>query len=469
MVRLNNEERNHILRVLYLFFSGIFNKAIFFILGFKFIVPELGISLTLLLVSLGIILLIIYYFIDWHKTIFIVKESSIYYQTGIFNIQKREISFDKIHTVDITYGILDRIFNVAKIKIDTGTNKSGESELDLLLKKEKAFTFKNRMLMNDIKNEEKEENKKDLISYGIGATGLLKYALTSNVIVNGIGIIFIIYNVLDDYVRGIFGIKIYDYIPLSFDTSLVGFIFMAGIVLLFSMALSIVNTFLKYYDFKVFIEDGKINVKYGLLNNKSYSFAIKKIKGVHIKQNIFMQLLNLRTIEIEGIGYGDEKGEKAIIYPICNQKLQNDLLNNLLKEFIFTGEIIKAPRISMIRFMFKKLVISMILIISLMYYFTYGYLSFILIPFVVLLGYLQYRNTSLGTDNTLFYLSYNGFYKNTSIIKKSAVQSLEISYSYLQKRKGLCNYAINIFSNQFGKKIKVKNMFNKIITDKVFD
>lgn len=56
-----------------------------------------------------------------------------------------------------------------------------------------------------------------------------------------------------------------------------------------------------------------MNISYGLINEKNYSFDKKKIKGIHIKQNLLMQFFNISTIEIENIGYGDEKGEKAIL------------------------------------------------------------------------------------------------------------------------------------------------------------
>lgn len=95
------------------------------------------------------------------KNIFYIKESSIYYQDGVINITKREIPFGKVNTVDISQSVIDKLFKLSKIKIDTGSAISGESEISLLIKSEKALELRNILLKRDESNVEVEqENKK---------------------------------------------------------------------------------------------------------------------------------------------------------------------------------------------------------------------------------------------------------------------------------------------------------------------
>lgn len=461
---LNNVERNHILQLFFLLFNIIFKNIIFIILGFSYFIKEFDIYKSLLIILICLIGIIIISFIGWYNNIFYFKESSIVLKKGVFSIAKREIPFEKVNTVDISQNIIQKILNLSQIKVDTGTVKTNKSEISLLLKSYRAREIKN-ILLNNIDNiiDIKENNNVCKLS----TKDLLIYSLTSNTILNGIGVIFILYNFIDDYINQIFKIDLFSKLNIS-DFSFLRIIFALLVILCFSVILAIIRSFIKYYNFKVYIEENKLNISYGLFNKKNYSFQIKKIKGLHVKQNLIMQLFNLRTIEIESIGYGDEDGEKAILFPIINENSQKDIINNFIPFLNFQGNIYKSEKTALLRFVFKKLVFVCIIICISIYYSKYGYLSILLIPIIFILGFMQFKNSAIGINNDLVYMSRNGFNKEQSIIKINAVQSIEISHSYFQNIKGLCNLKTNIFSNDFGNTIKVRNLnhdlVNKIIT-----
>lgn len=351
---------------------------------------------------------------------------------------------------------------LARIKIDTGSVKIESSEITLYLKSLRAEEIKNLLL----KRDSNVRPEKDNITYKANLKDLLLYSLVSNTIINGIGIIFVLYNIVDDYIVNVFEINIFNDFKFLEENSLIGLFLIVISILALSFCLSIINTLIKYYKFNIYLKNEKLNISYGLLNRKNYSFDRKKIKGVHIKQNLLMQLLGLYFLEIEGIGYGDEKGEQAILYPICKEKVKIELIRQILPEFIFKNKVTKPSRKTLFRFIFKKIVFMAIIICFLSYYFSYGYISILLLPVFLVLGYMEYKNTALGIGDRLIYMSYNGFYKTQSIIKISAVQSLIFSTSYFQKQQEICDIGINIFSNDYGKSIKVKNLNNNLANAK---
>ncbi|MFD3156046.1 PH domain-containing protein [Haloimpatiens sp. FM7330] len=468
---MNNIERNHILKVVFQFIREIAKELIFIIIGYSFLNSKFGSKIAIILIIAGIIIDISICFLEWYKTFFYIKDGSIFYQSGILNIKKREIPFNNINTVDVSQSIIEKVFNLCKIKVDTGSVKSDESEILLLINSERAFELKDTLLVRQRNEKESEqENKQQHKKYILSMKDLMIYALTSNSIFKGVGIIYALYHFSDDYISKIFKVdigkstenmvksKIYGNVILG----IVGLII---ILIILSIILSIISSFIKYYNFNVCIDEDKLNINHGLFNKKNYSFDIKKIKGIHIKQSLLMQFFNIRTLEIESIGYGDEKGEKAILYPVCNEEFQNNLIKELLPEFLYDGSVNKVPKNAYLRFIFKKIVFSLIAAAYCIYRFKYGYLSFILMIFLIALGHMQFKNTSAGISDRLVYMSYNGFNKKQSIIKIKAVQSLSISYNYFQKLKGVCNYNINIFSNSFGNSIEVKNLSNDLMDD----
>lgn len=454
MVALNNSERNHIFQVVSLFLKDFFSNIILAIIALKFLYSEFGLTMSLLILFLFILLFLFFAFAKWYKTSFYLKGDSIYYQTGIFNIKKRELHFDKVCTVDISQKLLDKLFGLARIKIDTGTNKNGKSEISLLLKMDRTIQIKKLILRTEFENTEIQE----LSEYRISNGELIKYSLVSDALFSGIAIIFVIYNFFDDIFREILNVEIFDNISWSSSNILLSVITIIIFVLFLSVVLSIINSFIKYYNFRVYLNNSKLNINYGLLNKKNYSFEINKIKGIHVKQNLLMQLLNIRSLEIESLGYGDEQGETAILYPICNKNYQDEILSSLLPEFAYTGTIEKAPKKALSRFIIKKVFFTLILIGITTYFVPYGLISIILLPFVIGIGCLEYKNSAIGFHDSILYMSYNSFFKRQSIIKTKDIQSFVISHTYFQKRKKLCNYAVFIYSNQFGKKIKVKNL-----------
>lgn len=460
---MNNNERNHIFQVINLFFKGFFGNIIAALIALKFLYSQFGLTISIIILILFIAVFIFFAIAKWYKTVFYLKDNSIYYKTGIFNFKKREIPFEKICTVDISQKLFDKLFGVARIKIDTGSNKNRNSELTLLLKEYRTLQIKAQILNTEIDSTDTKKQDK----FKISSANLFKYALVSDALFSGIAIIFVIYNFLDDIFKNIFDIDIFQNSNWIKDNIFLSVISIVLFILILSIILSIFNSFIKYYGFRINLDDNKLYINYGLLNKKSYSFEIKKIKGIHIKQNLLMQIFNIRALELESLGYGDEQGETAILFPICNLKVQNEIIHTLLPEFKFSGTIKKSPKKALPRFIFKKVMLLLILVGIITYFVPYGFISAILILFGVGLGYLEYKNSRIGYNDSLLYMSYRGFFKKQSFIKIKDVQSFEISNNYFQRRKKLCNYTLHIYSNQFGKIIRVKNLDKTNIFDTI--
>ncbi|WP_027398497.1 PH domain-containing protein [Anaerovorax odorimutans] len=460
---MNSLERNHWCIIFSLFFKKTMTWIILIILIYKNFYAELGFGKTSLIVLAFVFFIFLFSVLNWYKQTFYFKEESIYFKSGIVNIKTREVPFNKVNTVDLSQGIIDILLGLSKIKIDTASVGKGENELFLLLKKDRAIEIKNTILNRE--NDSTILEKEIYDSYSLSYKELLIYALTSNVILNGMGIIFVIYSFLDDYIFQIFNIKLFEEDDITMQYFLEKGIWIICFIIFLSVCLSIINSFVKYYNFKVYTEKDKLNITYGLFNKKHYSFDKNKIKGIYSKQNLMKQFFNIKTIEVESIGYGDEKGEKAILYPICNRNLELDILNRLLPELVFSGDEHKSPKRALVRFIWKKIIFVLIIAGILIYYSKYGFISILLFPFVIFLGYMQHKNTAVGMEKNLVYISCNGFNKVQSVVKMNTVQSFTMSYTYFQKRRSLCNYEISIFSNELFKSIKAKNLNSNLIKE----
>ncbi|BAH07729.1 PH domain-containing protein [Clostridium kluyveri] len=465
MKKLNKIERNHILRLFYDFINMIKNFIFFAIISIGVLITKIGLIKSILISAILIIVIILYQFLAWRKNFFIVKTNSIYHEEGIFSIKKIEIPLDRINTIDISQKLLERIFKVATIKIDTGdTNK--DSELKFTLDKDKTETLKNILLKNQniTTNTPEEDNQ---LYYILSSKHLLIYSLISNSLFKGLGLLLVAQQFLDDYFKAFININTSDYInKLQKDkiyNNIKIILFFVIALILISLCLSIIYNFFKYYNFKMWADEKNIYINYGALNKKNYSFYKEKVKGIHIKQTILMQCFKFFTLEIESIGYGDEEGEKSILYPICNASLKNHILKNIFEEFQYTGQINKPPKNTYFRFLYKKFILwAVTAAICFFIKPKFALLSFIFLLFLFIMGHLEFKNTAFGMDKNIIYMCCHGFNKTQSLLKINAVQSMTLSYSYFQYNKGLCNYSIILHSSSFGKTFQVKNLKNNL-------
>ncbi|UZW15176.1 PH domain-containing protein [Clostridium pasteurianum] len=464
---MNRKERNHFLKLFY-DLGDFIRGFIGIVVAISFLINKIGFTKSVFIIVVLVIAVLIYKFLSWRKNFFIIKENSIYHEKGILSIKKIEIPFERINTIDISQRFLERIFKAATIKIDTGDTKNSGSELKFTLNKERAEELRDILLKKETDTDGGQQDK----FYTMKPKGIIIYSLISNSVFKGIGMLLVAQQFFDEYLKRFIKIDISQYGDRLQNGSFYYRIYVITSVLLvlvfISVCLSIIYNFLKYYDFKMWTDNKKIYINYGAISKKSYSFDKEKVKGIHIKQSILMQCFGFFTMEIENIGYGDEKGEKAILYPICSSFLKNEIIENLLGEFKYSG-IINKPKINAsFRFFYKKVILWAIIgVICFFIRPKFVLLTLMILLFFLVLGYLEFRNTAFGMDKNLVYMGYNSFNKTRSILKMTAVQSVTLSRSYFQRRRGFCDYIIILYSSTASKVLKVKNLKDDVV-DEVF-
>ncbi|MDY2630598.1 MULTISPECIES: PH domain-containing protein [unclassified Clostridium] len=122
--------------------------------------------------------------------------------------------------------------------------------------------------------------------------------------------------------------------------------------------------------------------------------------------------------------------------------------------FIFTNILIVFIIIPLCFFIPNKLLLIKISLIS------------FLILYNIFLGYLEYRNTSLGVNKELLVASSGSNIKITTLIKQEHLQSIEVKENPFQRRKNVCDFKLDIYSNKIGDIVVVKNL-NKVLLNTI--
>ncbi|MBC7958811.1 MAG: PH domain-containing protein, partial [Vallitaleaceae bacterium] len=234
------------------------------------------------------------------------------------------------------------------------------------------------------------------------------------------------------------------------------------IYLVFSFAISIISALIKYYGFTARREQNTLVISYGLLEKKKFTMPVGKIKAVYNRYGFIGQIFGLSAFHIESIGYGDERGEIAILYPLLSEKKKHSLMAVLIPEFEFTGIIVSAPKRALSSYLLVNTLLPLIIGIVLTIAVDYGYAFFGLLPLFLLHGFLSYRNNGILLDRKNIVLRKGAFTKQIVVLPTESVQSTTQAQNFLQKRKNLFNLSFTYQSNTRGKQVGIKYMDTSI-------
>ena len=115
-------------------------------------------SFWLAMLIIGLILLLVVYlvtaYIGWRKTYISVKDNTIFWEKNVLNKINKSISIGNVSNINLEQNVLQRIFGISTVKLDTNSKSTAEStDFSIILKKNKAVEFKDAInqIIDDIK------------------------------------------------------------------------------------------------------------------------------------------------------------------------------------------------------------------------------------------------------------------------------------------------------------------------------
>ncbi len=365
-MKKNRESKLQLVRELLSSIWGLVPTYFFFnvILGLSFIA-------SILIVVFFFIIQIVYGMLAWNNKVFYVKDDIFYIQFGVFRKTSLEVPLEKIMGISIKEEIVEKIFFLRTLIIDRGLDI--DEKLSLTLKKEEAFEFRKLLLKDNVLTEETQEIKTEML-YELSHKDLIIFSL-SKISWFQLGAFI---------VSAVFFINEYDLtsaISVEFKQDL----YTVLLVVLVLFLLNGIINFIKYYGFTVEKKENVIEMSTGLIIKKVTSINLMHINSVKTDQTIIQRIIKSKTVMISTLGYNDDLGESAVVFPMIQDKELNVLWERLFLKFMYQGEVKKIHPAYLIR----------------------------------------YRTTTYGYDDTLIFLSNGVFNKRVSIILKDEVDCIK--------------------------------------------
>lgn len=194
-----------------------------------------------------------------------------------------------------------------------------------------------------------------------------------------------------------------------------------SIVLLIAYLISFGYSFLKFVNFKLFLQDKKLEVRSGFLVRLRTSFRKSAINNIKVEQTPIMLLLRRFAMKVSVGGYGNGKGESEVIIPLGNDNDMKMRLSEYFSYLINKNKGIKPKRnyLTQSRFLFLPAIYLIItvtaaIILSLRFKdFTrfIFFLTFVVLVFVfcrAYIGLFEYKKGTVKFGDSIFCRSNKG-------------------------------------------------------------
>lgn len=415
-----------------------------------------------------IFFIILYSLIAWWKYTYRIEDKEFRLEYGLFIKKKRYVPIERIQTIHVSSGVIQRLFGLVKLQIETaGGSMDAEIELSAIRKKEAEEIQeiirmeKNSEMFTEQLVDEEEEVAKATSIYRITPSQLLITAATSS----GIGVVFSILAFLSQF-EEMFTNRFFssgmDYIDNLFHQSVSVIAFTILLLLLVAWVISIIGSVLKYARFTVNIVDHELMISRGLIEKRTLSVPLERIQAIRIVENPLRQLIGFATVYIDTAGSGNGEGDEGgILFPLIRKQDIDEILVKHLNRSI-NLPLHPLPKRSLARFYIRNSILACVIVTPIAIFLApWGLLSLLLLPVAIMLGYFQYRDSGFKVHHPFLTLSYRHISKVTVLLEKKNIQSFYLTTSFWQRRKQLKTIAVHIMHSFYGSTYAVSHMEEK--------
>ncbi len=404
---------------------------------------------------------------NWWRFLYKIEGDTLHIKSGIFVRKDLYLTKDRIQVIDVTSGILQRLFGLVRLDIQTAGSSSRQAAIEAITR-DKAAEI-NRMLReltNSPTGPDSDEEFRDdspaepevVKTIKLPLKELLVAASTSGSFGIALSVIATVFSQIEPLISES---ELFEYlfglIPSQTDTVMI--ITVVVVFVVFAWLLSFFSTLLTYGNFQLDVKEKEVVVSRGIFEKKRITVPFNRIQAIHVTEGIIRQPLGFATIHIESAGYGDDKGTGSIVlYPLIHKSKILNLLQEVLPDYQKELEGIRPPARAARRYIFRS-AFPVTVITGFLYWQLDLNIWIWLLPVISLFwGWQKYKDAAIGWGDDILLLRSRRLSKSTAYIKKKRVQDASMQQSPFQTIRNLASVQIFVASGDRGKSFQVSDL-----------
>ncbi|GEL08400.1 PH domain-containing protein [Salisediminibacterium halotolerans] len=513
---MNEWKRQHPIAIFIHFLNSLRQLIVSFVIIFVFGTTADGMNIELVSAIIVIILLftLLNGFINWWKFEYIVLPDELQVHQGLLFKKQRYIRKERVQSIDINAKLIQRLFGLVEVKIETAGGGNEPEFRIIALRRENAVTIKRELRRSETKSAQadtdkallhwpppmqqgKEQNSQqtsdafqkhsadvdaDVPDWARGGESesilswddmkeeqiepeyewkltlkrLIIMALTSS----GVGIAATFVAAIISQAPQVLPVFMLDWIVGWFiRSSIMVVASLLVTVLVIAWLFTLLTTSLKYGQFTLRKWTNEIHISRGILEKRQLTLKSNRITAVRVVQSPLRQLFNYVSVYVESAGGGTQEEEfSTILVPLCKRHEVNDILAATLPQYAYTPSYQRLPKESLRRYMIKLIVPALIVAGVLTWSFTYGWIAFLLPALAALTGYIQYKSAGIAVETHQLCLRSRVISKTEVMIPRRRMQTIESTQNLLQKLNDLYTLEVSVLSSIMGKQFHLRHI-----------
>jgi uncharacterized membrane protein YdbT with pleckstrin-like domain len=420
-------------------------------IGIKFLIIGGGLVLFILIKTL----------LDYWFMKFSIQQGQLLVRKGLFTKKKVTIPLERIQAVHLEQSLLHSLTKTYKVLIDTaGTD---EEELKIYAIAADDATALRHILLNAMQPRGDAQqavtaatggNYETVSKLNIG--GLLKLSLSANHLETmGIIAAFVIgkYEDIKPLINKIPLLKELESYSDTVQFTWTVIASLAIISLIITILISIVRTFLRFYDYTV-KKDGKgFHIRWGLLQIKQKMIPFNKIQMISWRSNFIRRLIGMGLLHLKIAGQDKEKVKLRLELPITSPKQVTAIIQTY-QSSLPVQEDNRGYQMHHTYILQRAFFITLpfLLVLTVGAYFVWKWNALIILlwwPLSILKNWWYWNNFRFWISDTGIQRYASTFGKNEILLNWNNIQYVQLRQSLFQKKKGLSTLLLHTAGGKF--------------------
>lgn len=396
--------------------------------------------------GLVILFLVISFFL-WYRFTYEVVDDELRIEHGLFVRKHRFISKNRIQSIDLTAGIIHRMFNLVKVEIETAGSGDGAEASLRAVTRDQGEQLRQTLQLRSTTEDRREEQALDDPFFHMSFKRLFIAGSTSGSIGVMLAIILFGFSEIEQYIPRQFYDHTFEYL---IGLSIVIIVGLVCVVLFILWLLGIAGTMIKYGHFTITKRADELFITRGLLEKKQLTIPFRRIQAVGIEESIIRQPLGYVTIVAVVAGSAGEDGGFPILFPMMKVTEVEKFLKVMLPEYAqMPKELKPLPKRSRKFYILRSLFPVLLVAIGVMYFFPqFSWVLLILLIVSGSLGILRHHDSGYHIEDKRLTLRFRRFLgRTTMFIDHRRIQACELTEHKIQKQQQVTTLHISIIGS----------------------
>lgn len=412
-------------------------------------------------------------------------------RSGLLSRRERSVPLERIQALDTSENLLQRLFRVQQLKVETAAGGGAGSDVTLeALSRADAAALLDRL---NAARPRRDVSPAPEVVPGAGAPQepavaapiamaggeVLRRITTRDLVIAGatsgrIGPALAILAAAWQFADDILGDDIWERLALQAAHSTVqGVVVIVGAIALFSWLLAFASTVLTFGGFELRRQDDRLVVRHGLLDRRQATVPIARIQAITVSETLLRQPLRMASLRFESAGYGKDTPESGVLFPIIPLAEVSDLIARCNPAFavetgVLAGRGLRGlPERSRGRYVVTEVrgvvVLTLIALAAARAIpdvpWWWGLWALTLAPLAALYGWLQYRDSGWTIDpGDRFVVRGRNVARHLTITPRRRLQRRAVTQNLFQRRVDLANFSAAVASGGSGGTVGIRHM-----------